>query len=144
MAQQDDPQQRDPDTIQREIEHTRAELADTIDAIADRISPRRAASRGATAMKSTVSGLLGGNGNSSANVSGPASVLDAGPAAAGKVDTAGRPRAVQSVAKRGGGAAYTGTSEFSVNRRLRVDRVLLTVGVAAAVAGAVVLWRSRR
>jgi hypothetical protein len=30
-----------------------------------------------------------------------------------------------------------------VNRRLRVDRVLLTVGIAAAVAGVVVLWRSR-
>jgi hypothetical protein len=142
VAQQEDPQQRDPDTIQREIEHTRAELADTIDAIADRISPRRAASRGATAVKSTVSGLLGSNG--SANGSGPASVLDAGPAAAGKVERAGRHRAVQSVAEKGGGAAYTGTSEFSVNRRLRVDRVLLTVGVAAAVAGAVVLWRSRR
>src|SRR3954447_16665078 len=96
VAQQDDPQQRDPDTIQREIEHTRAELADTIDAIADRISPRRAASRGATAVKSTVSGLFGsnGNGNASANGSGPASVLDAGPAAAGKVDTVGRHRAV--------------------------------------------------
>src|SRR4051794_18078510 len=144
VAQQDDPQQRDPNTIQREIEHTRAELADTIDAIADRISPRRAASRGATAVKSTVSGLFGSNGTGSANGSGPASVLDAGPAAAGKVERAGRHRAVQSVAEKGGGAAYTGTSEFSVNRRLRVDRVLLTVGVAAAVAGAVVLWRSRR
>src|SRR3954449_10623451 len=87
VSQRDETQQqRDPDTIQREIEHTRAELADTIDAIADRISPRRAASRGATAVKSTVSGLFGsngnGNGNGSANGSGPASVLDAGPAAA--------------------------------------------------------------
>jgi MYXO-CTERM domain-containing protein len=46
---------RDPDAIAREIEQTRAELADTIDAIADRISPRRAASRGAQAVKAQVS-----------------------------------------------------------------------------------------
>ena len=147
MTQRDETQQqRDPDTIQREIEQTRAELADTIDAIADRVSPRRAASRGASAVKSSVSGLFGSNGDSS-NGSGPArpaSVLDAGPAAAGKVDTEARRRAVQAVAEKGGGAAYTGTSEFSVNRRLRVDRVLLTVGVVAAVAGVAVLWRSRR
>jgi hypothetical protein len=144
VTQRDDTQQRDPDTIQREIEQTRAGLADTIDAIAERISPRRAASRGASAVKSSVSGLFGSNGEGSANGSAPASVLDAGPAAAAKVDTAARHRAVQSVAETGGGAAYTGTSEFSVNRRLRVDRVLLTVGVVAAVAGVAVLWRSRR
>ena len=141
MAQQNDTQ-RDPDTIQKEIERTRAELADTIDAIADRISPKRAASRGAHAVKSSVSGLFGGNGSNGSNGSAPASVLDAGAAQAAKVDTAARERAVQSVARTGGGA-YTGTSEFSVGRKLRADRVLLVVGVAAAVAGAVVLWRSR-
>ena len=139
MAQQNDTQ-RDPDTIQKEIEQTRAELADTIDAIADRISPKRAASRGASAVKSSVSGLFGSNGS---NGDAPASVLDAGAARAGKVDTAARQRAVESVARAGGGAAYTGTSEFSVQRRLRAERVLLVVGLAAAVAGAVILWRSR-
>ncbi|HET7310034.1 MAG TPA: DUF3618 domain-containing protein [Mycobacteriales bacterium] len=140
MAQQNDTQ-RDPDTIQKEIEQTRAELADTIDAIADRISPKRAASRGASAVKSSVSGLFGGNG--SANGSPPASVLDAGAARSAKVDTAARQRAVESVARAGGGAAYTGTSEFSVERRLRTERVLLAIGLAAAVAGAIILWRSR-
>jgi hypothetical protein len=49
---------RDPDVIQREIERTRAELADTIDAIADRLSPKRAASRGAKAVKAQVSSVL--------------------------------------------------------------------------------------
>jgi hypothetical protein len=49
---------RDPDAIQREIEATRAELADTIDAIADRLSPKRAASRGAKAVKAQVSSVL--------------------------------------------------------------------------------------
>jgi hypothetical protein len=43
---------RDPDAIAQEIEQTRAELADTIDAIADRISPRKAAARGVQAVKS--------------------------------------------------------------------------------------------
>src|SRR3954447_15935049 len=139
VAQQNETQ-RDPVTIQREIENPPAELADTIDAIADGVSPRRAASRGANAVKS----LFGGsNGSGSSNGSAPASVLDAGPAQAGKLDTTARHRAVTSVAEAGGGAAYTGTSEFQVNRPLRVDRVLLLVGVGAAVAGAVVLWRSR-
>jgi len=141
VAQQNDTQ-RDPDSIQKEIEQTRAELADTIDAIADRVSPKRAASRGAHAVKSSVSGLFGSNGANS-NGSGPASVLDAGAARSAKVDSAARERAVQSVARTGGGAAYTGTSEFTVARKLRADRVLLVVGLAAAVAGAVVLWRSR-
>ena len=143
MAQQNDTQ-RDPDAIQKEIEQTRAELADTIDAIADRISPKRAASRGAHAVKSSVSGVFGSNGAHGSNGSAPAAVLDAGAARAGKVDTAARQRAVESVAQTGGGAAYTGTSEFRVDRRLRPDRVLLAIGVAAAVTGAIVLWRSRR
>jgi len=47
---------RDPDAIAHEIEQTRAELSDTIDAIADRLSPKRAASRGAQAVKAQVSG----------------------------------------------------------------------------------------
>jgi hypothetical protein len=46
---------RDPDAIVREIEQTRAELADAIDAIADRISPKKAASRSANAVKAQVS-----------------------------------------------------------------------------------------
>jgi hypothetical protein len=61
----------------------------------------------------------------------------------GRVDSQARQRAIRQVAAEGG-AAYTGTSQFAVNRRLRVDRVLLAVGAAAAVAGVVVLWRSRR
>jgi hypothetical protein len=35
----------DPDVIQRDIERTRADLARTIDEIAERMSPRRAARR---------------------------------------------------------------------------------------------------
>jgi hypothetical protein len=36
---------RDPDAIAREIEETRAELAQTVDELADRLSPKRAANR---------------------------------------------------------------------------------------------------
>jgi hypothetical protein len=131
---------KSPDAIQKEIEQTRAELAETIDAIADRISPKRAASRSAAAVKAQVSGVFGGNGHSSA----PASVLDASAAASGKTDTEQRRREVQQIAETGGGSAYTGSSQYTVKRSLRVDRVLVVVGAAAAVAGFLVLRRSRR
>ena len=123
---------RSPDAIQREIEQTRAELADTIDAIADRISPKRAASRGAHAVKSVFSG--NGNGNGSASSNGHAA----------PVDHAAREREIRSIASSGGGATCTGTTSYRIDRKLRTDRVLLAVGAAAAVAGALVLWRSRR
>ena len=45
---------RDPDAIAREIEATRAELAVAIDAIADKVSPKRAAARGAARLKAGV------------------------------------------------------------------------------------------
>jgi hypothetical protein len=131
-------EQRNPDTIQREIEQTRAELAETIDAIADRISPKRAASRGAHAVKAHVSSVFGGANGA------PAAVLDAPAAAPSAVNGARRRQAIEGVARAGGGTAYTGTSEFAVSRRLRVDRVLLATGAAAAAVGLVVLWRSRR
>ena len=55
-------QQRDPETIQREIEQTRAQLASTLDELADRASPKRVASRGASALTGTTRGraILGG------------------------------------------------------------------------------------
>src|SRR4051795_7288339 len=96
--------ERSPDAIQREIEQTRAELADTIDAIADRISPKRAASRGAAAVKAQVSSAFGGGGD---NGAAPRSVLDAAPELASKVDTQARRQAVRQIASDGGGAQYT-------------------------------------
>jgi hypothetical protein len=137
---------RDPDAIQKEIEQTRAELAETIDAIADRISPKRAASRGAQAVKAQVSSVFGGDSKA------PASVLDASPDAAARPDpiarlaspdAAARTSAVRRIAEEGGGATYTGAREFAVARRLRTERVLLLVGAAAALGGLVVLRRSR-
>ena len=136
-----DVAERNPDQIQREIEQTRAELADTIDAIADRISPRRAASRGAHAVKQGVTSVLNGHGGSNGQT--PAAVLDAPPSAAAHAHE-GRHRAVRAIAAGEGGSAWTGTGSYEVSRSLRVDRVLLAVGAAAAVAGAVILWRNRR
>jgi hypothetical protein len=135
-----DVAERNPDLIQREIEQTRAELADTIDAIADRISPRRAASRGAHAVKHSVSSVLNGH---ASNGQAPAAVIDAPPTAAGHAHEAGRHRAVRSIAGGDGGSVWTGTGSYAVSRRLRTDRVLLAVGAVAAVAGAVIVWRSR-
>src|SRR3954466_12657867 len=132
--------ERSPDAIQREIEQTRAELADTIDAIADRISPKRAASRGAQAVPAQVSSVFGGDTHGAA----PAAGIDAPPAASGAPDAQTRQQTVRSIATSGGGAAYTGTRAYSVQRRLRVDRALLAVGAVAALAGVAVLWRSRR
>jgi len=139
------PETRSPDAIQKEIEQTRAELAETIDAIADRISPRRAASRGAAAVKAQVSGVFG-NGNGTGNRMGPApaSVLDAPPRAAAEIDSQQRQREVRAIAASGGGSAYSGTAAYTVKRTLRTDRVLIVVGVASAVTALVILRRSRR
>ncbi|MBO2448085.1 DUF3618 domain-containing protein [Actinomadura barringtoniae] len=42
---------RDPEALEREIERTRLELAQTIDELADRLSPRNVAHRGVERMK---------------------------------------------------------------------------------------------
>ena len=58
----------DPDALEREIERTRAELARTVDAIADRVSPKRVAERGIAKVKanaehlaSSIGELVGGS-----------------------------------------------------------------------------------
>jgi hypothetical protein len=48
---------QDPAAIQRQIEDTRAELAQTIDAIADIVSPKRAARRGVEQLRGKVEEL---------------------------------------------------------------------------------------
>ena len=48
---------QDPAQIQRQIEDTRAELAQTIDAIADIVSPKRAARRGVAQLRTKVEEL---------------------------------------------------------------------------------------
>jgi uncharacterized protein DUF3618 len=45
---------RDPETLEREIERTRAELARTIDALADRVNPKHAVRRSVGRLKDEV------------------------------------------------------------------------------------------
>jgi hypothetical protein len=42
---------RDPQTLEREIEQTRAELARTVDALVDRVNPKNAARRGVALLR---------------------------------------------------------------------------------------------
>jgi hypothetical protein len=106
---------RDPDVIQREIEQTRAELADTIDAIADRLSPKRAAARGAKAVKAQVS-----------------SVLDRADA-----------DATTGTSTPDGGGPVLAAGGIAQQRRLRPDRVIMIVAGVAVVGTGVMVWRSR-
>lgn len=136
---------RSPDAIQREIEATRAELADTIDAIAERVSPKKAASRGAKAVKAQVSAAIGQVSSTANNALPPkpkptdaADALDA-------VDTTeydGLPATILDATPEQ--AARHEPVAVVSQRSLRTDRVLLTVGAAAAALGAVVLLRNRR
>ena len=48
----------DPDELERRIARTRAELADTVDAIADRVSPKRVAERKVADVKTRASQLV--------------------------------------------------------------------------------------
>ncbi|SDJ63267.1 DUF3618 domain-containing protein [Nonomuraea jiangxiensis] len=48
----------DPDELERRIARTRAELAQTVDAIADRVSPRRVAERTVADVKSKAGHLV--------------------------------------------------------------------------------------
>lgn len=47
-----------PEQIQRQIEDTRAELASTVELIADRVSPKKVAGRGAAAARAKVEGFF--------------------------------------------------------------------------------------
>ncbi|WP_084960613.1 DUF3618 domain-containing protein [Thermoactinospora rubra] len=53
----------DPDELERRIAQTRAELARTVDAIADRVSPKRVAERSVAGMKQRAADLVGSVGD---------------------------------------------------------------------------------
>ncbi|WP_248960502.1 DUF3618 domain-containing protein [Sphaerisporangium perillae] len=48
----------DPEALEKEIERTRAELAVTVDAIVDRVSPKRVAERGVARVKANAEHLV--------------------------------------------------------------------------------------
>lgn len=161
---------RSPDAIQREIEATRAELADTIDAIADRVSPRKAATRSAAAVKAQVSAALGQAEKAASGAGQKVKSAAPGPtkepaiqpqqveqADSGRVVPGSGPTALDATAPmqtNGLPSAVLDATPDQAARRtpvatlhqrsLRTDRVLLSVGVAAALVGVAVLVRGRR
>ncbi|MCW2883027.1 MAG: hypothetical protein JWQ95_7127 [Sphaerisporangium sp.] len=48
----------DPEALEREIERTRADLAVTVDAIVDRVSPKRVAERGVARVRANAGQLV--------------------------------------------------------------------------------------
>ncbi|RCG30838.1 DUF3618 domain-containing protein [Sphaerisporangium album] len=48
----------DPEALERQIERTRAELAVTVDAIVERVSPKRVAERGVAKVRSNAEQLI--------------------------------------------------------------------------------------
>jgi hypothetical protein len=117
----------DPADIQQQIEQTRAELASTIDAIADRLSPKRVASRSVDTVKAKVDDLRH-KGTAQPVPTGNALALPAAAAAAqGQQPLPARVSAQLRAAKETRG------------RSVRWDRV----GIAAGVVGLLALLKRR-
>lgn len=125
--EEEDVAGQDPHAIQREIEHTRAELAETIDAIADRVSPKRVASRSAARLRTAVHDVLHGPDGGPAGQ--PMSRRALPPSRTGAALDE-----LRDVAEEGSGSAFTGAHTYTIERQLRTDRVLIAVGVVAVVA----------
>ena len=111
---------QDPAQIQRQIEDTRAELAQTIDAIADIVSPKRAARRGVAQLRTKVEELR-------TQISGPSS-----PQLNGDGQHALPP---------GMSTELQGSTVYGTKRTVRWDRVALAGGGAVLL---LVLVRRRR
>ena len=118
---------QDPADIQRQIEATRAELASTVDQIADRVSPKRVAERSREHVKAslaanggpvgTVAGFYGVSGGAKRTPAGDGS---AAPSTSTELAVADAPA--------GGVATYGGAAS------LRWDRIGATAAVLALVA----------
>jgi hypothetical protein len=123
---------RDPDAIQREIEETRAELARTVDLIADRLSPKRAASRGASKVKSSIDGVFHREESDGLPAGHTETHMPHGEPGSPSYDSG-----IRTVPLAEPGA------DTPIVRTLRTDRV---AGVAAAVVAvvALIVWRRRR
>jgi hypothetical protein len=120
---------RDPDAIQREIEETRAELARTVDLIAERLSPRRAASRGASRVKSSIDGVFHREGED-----GQAQVrMPSGEPGSPEYDTG-----IRSV------SLPPSATDAQIVRRLRPERVVIAAAAVVALIGLLLVRRRRR
>src|SRR3954471_4293470 len=114
---------RDPSAIEREIEETRAELARTVDLIAERLSPKRAASRGATKVREGIEGVFS---RENGHANGQALTAEGSPF---------EPREEPSI--------HAVAVPTPTTRTLRKDRVAIAVGAVAAIAALIVVLKRR-
>jgi hypothetical protein len=121
---------RDPSAIEREIEETRDELARTVDLIAERLSPKRAASRGVTKVREGIGNVFQQESNGASGN---------GHAPDGDASLAYEPREPSSIH-----TVPVPTGGVAPQRTLRKDRVAMAVGAVAAVVALVVVLKRRR
>ncbi|GLW04992.1 hypothetical protein Misp01_01220 [Microtetraspora sp. NBRC 13810] len=114
----------DPDELERRIERTRAELARTVDAIADRVSPKRVAQRGVAKVRANAEQLCLSVSETVADVVGVG---------------APKPAVYDSAPD----DAWNDADRFRDPAR-DLAPVLIGVGAVLMVGAAVMLWRRRR
>ena len=145
-------QQHDPDDIESEIERTRAELAETIDAIAEKVSPKRAVARTADKVKMAMKGDTRARlhvgipelGRSVTMVARGQTSEEHTSAAGSPGPTHGRTAADKHEAHArttGLSGGTSGSRIYGVERRLRIDRVLVAAGAALLIVTIVALAR---
>ncbi|PRX95761.1 DUF3618 domain-containing protein [Allonocardiopsis opalescens] len=120
---------QDPDEVQQRIERTRAQLAVTIDEIADRVSPRRVARRGVDRIRAaaedavdSVASLV--TGDAQQLVRGRTTEIEPAP---GSVTT-----------------DQVVSTDYEVRPVGPPTLLLIGAGAAVAAVGVYILWRSRR
>lgn len=136
---------KDPESIERDIERSRAELAEMIDGIADRVSPRRVANRGKSRAMAAVASL-----RSRASALTSPAVSGSGRPGVGAGST-GRPTArnvastdrIGDLASRGGELLSSGRATAGQLVR-RKDPAALAAAVTAVTLLALVFRRRRR
>ncbi|CAI7977449.1 conserved hypothetical protein [Frankia sp. Hr75.2] len=133
---------QDPAVIQRQIEQTRAELAETVDAIAEIVSPKRVAERANEQVRAKVAELRGrfAPGSAAPSALGAASAghraIGAGTLVGGLPGTVGSAPGADGAAGEGG--------PTQVVRTVRWDRVALVTAVVVLLVGARRRRRRRR
>jgi hypothetical protein len=109
----------DPDALERQIERSRAELAATVDAIVDRVSPKRVAERGVARVKANAEHLLAAARDMVGGVTHPARYSEPG----------------------GVGDDEARQGELPADG---LAPLLIGVGTVVVLGAAIVLWRRRR
>lgn len=136
---------KDPESIERDIERSRAQLADLIDGIADRVSPRRVADRGKARAMAAVASLrsrVGALSPPAGDGSGRPGVGTGSANATAGRDAAGTDR-VSELAAKGGEMLSAGRATATELVR-RKDPAALAAALTALTVFAVVLRRRRR